>query len=106
MEMKKMKEELITHLKKVGLDNERIEKILSIIPIEKAYENLQKNNELKKTVNYTDLEKSQKDMKKRNIKGLVSIDDFELISRNEDRSDHAMGTIDRVLNVIEKESNT
>ena len=103
--MKKMKEELITHLKKVGLDNERIEKILSIIPIEKAYENLQKNNELKKTVNYTDLEKSQKDMKK-NIKGLVSIDDFELISRNEDRSDHAMGTIDRVLNVIEKESNT
>lgn len=99
-----MKEELITHLKKEGLDDERIEKILSIIPIEEAYENLQKNNELKKTVNYTDLEKSQKDMKK-NIKGLVSIDDFELISRNEDRSDHAMGTIDRVLNVIEKESN-
>ena len=36
-------------------------------------------------------------------KGSVSIDDFELISRNEDRSDHVIETVDRVLNVIEEE---
>lgn len=42
-------------------------------------------------------------MKKRNIKGLVSKGDFELISRSEDRSDHVVETVDRVLNVIEEE---
>ena len=36
-------------------------------------------------------------------KGLVSGDDFELISRNEDRNDHVVETVDRVLNVIEEE---
>lgn len=100
-----MKKQLIDHLKKVGFDDERIEKILSIIPIEEAYENLQKNNELKKTVNCTGLEGWPKETMKKNIKGLVSEGDFELISRNEDRNDHVMETIDRVLNVIEKESN-
>ena len=33
-------------------------------------------------------------------KGLVSGDDFELISRNEDRNDHVIETVDRVLSVI------
>lgn len=104
MNTDRIREELITHLKKAGLDDERIEKILSIISIEEAYENLQKNKELKKTVNCTGLEGWPKEMKK-NVKGLVSIDDVRLISRNEDRSDHTMETIDRVLNVIEEESN-
>lgn len=36
-------------------------------------------------------------------KGLVSGDDFELISRNEDRNDHVIETVDRVLSVINEE---
>lgn len=47
----RIKEKLIDHLKKVGFDDERIEKILSIIPIEEAYENLWKNEVLKKVIN-------------------------------------------------------
>ena len=36
-------------------------------------------------------------------KGLVSGDDFELISRNEDRNDHVIETVDRILNTINEE---
>lgn len=105
-----MKEELITHLKREGLDDERIEKILSIIPIEEAYENLQKNNRLKKTVNCTGLEEWPKEMNEKEIreirknKGLVTENDIEIVSRSEDRTDHTMSMIERILKIIESKS--
>lgn len=59
------KEKLIDHLKKVGFDDERIEKILSIIPIEEAYKNLLKNEILKRVIDsigIDEVEKRAKDM--------------------------------------------
>lgn len=42
------KEAITAHLKKVGLDDERIKEILDVIPVEEAYSNLWKNEILKK----------------------------------------------------------
>ena len=48
-----MEEKVIRHLKNAGFDDERIGMILSVIPIEEAYENLMKNEALKKADNGT-----------------------------------------------------
>ncbi|WP_308548679.1 hypothetical protein [uncultured Parabacteroides sp.] len=67
MNTDRIREELITHLKREGLNDERIEKILSIIPIEEAYENLWKNEVLKKVINKIGIDEVERRAKKMGV---------------------------------------
>lgn len=59
------KEAITAHLKKVGLNEERIKDILDVIPIDEAYDNLKKNEILKKVareIGMDEVEKRAKSM--------------------------------------------
>lgn len=68
---------IIDHLKKVGFDDERIEKILSIISIEEAYENLQKNKVSKNVINIIGIDRVDKGAKNMGVTTDVFAKEFD-----------------------------